>query len=158
MTDDAHIELDTDEVDASLAQIAFRLPRAVGGGLQAAGYKIIGTAQDKTPVDTGTLKGSAFVSDPVGSLTGGMQVIIGFGTEYAPSVHEATGEVLRGEPRPDPRKGNYWDDGESKFLEKAMNEEGQSALGVLRDTIHDVLINGIDFTAQADIPTEPETD
>lgn len=87
-------------------------------GLKTAGLYLQGKSQYLVPVDTGNLKASAFTR----AEGGGFQTVvnIGYMALYAMWVHENVEMKLRGQPRPAPHKGNYWDPagrGQSKFLE-----------------------------------------
>jgi len=88
-------------------------------GLRLAGLMLQRESQRLVPVDYGVLKASAFTrSFGAGFST---QVIVGYTAEYAIYVHENVEMKLKGQPRPPPHKGKYWDPqgrGQSKFLEE----------------------------------------
>lgn len=103
----------------------------VAEGLYEAGLKIQRSAQERTPVDTGNLRASAYTRR---NLTGGIGVEVGYTASYAASVHESSG-TLKGQSRADfgstragvgfgggTGKGAYWDSGEPKFLQRAIEE------------------------------------
>jgi len=68
---------------------------------------VLGIAAANAPVKTGYLKGSQEVEEPV-SVGDQITCILGFTADYAVFVHE----ILT----------NHHDQGEAKFLEKAMQE------------------------------------
>lgn len=90
---------------------------AVKKALLYLGLMVESRAKGKTPVEYGFLRASAFTERDAE----GFNVRVGFSAAYAPYVHEATDEKLRGMPRPS-GLGTYWSPGESKFLEKAIEE------------------------------------
>lgn len=51
--------------------------------------------------------------------------VTGYTQSYALAVHESVGMVLKGQPRPSPRKGFYWDpqgQAYAKYLERPARE------------------------------------
>jgi hypothetical protein len=78
---------------------------ALGAALYQMGFEIAGDAVKRTPVATGRLRSTAYVSPPQGDE---MEVQVGFGTDYAEAVHERT-EV------------NHTV-GEAKFLQNAVDK------------------------------------
>lgn len=120
-----------------LVDVQRNLAKAIEGvivnnaeGIALAGKFVEGEAKKLTPVDEGTLRLSAF-SKSVGTKEN-PAVVIGNTAEYAAAVHEAP-MTLKGQPRSNfgktgggesfgggSGKGNYWDGGENKFLEKAV--------------------------------------
>jgi len=156
MSDNGDVQFENDEeVRRELDQIENRIPRAMEAGLQAVGFQIIGDAKKMAPVDTGFLMNSAYVTDAT-ILRGTATIEIGFGAEYAPYVHEATDEKLRGKPRPDPRKGNFWDGGESEYLLKAI-EQNDDAGELFQDVFFESLRSfGGGSSRPSDIPETPE--
>ena len=91
---------------------------AYGKGLKKSGDLIRLRSVAKTPVETGELVGSSYVTQPKGRGEK-KTVIVGYDNRYAGTVHQSTEEKMRGKARPS-GKGNYWDpSGESLFLEKA---------------------------------------
>jgi len=116
-------------------------------GLQAAGLFIKNTAKNMTPVDTGFMKNSAFTSTDNGTGSG-PRLRVGYTAKYAPWVHEMPMK-LKGEPRSHfgttragqefgggTGKGNYWDSGENKFLEKAVTQNTQEILKRIKARAH----------------------
>ena len=86
-------------------------------GVAAAAALIQKESVKKTPVDTGNLRGSAYVKQIKNSYQ------IGFSAKYALAVHENVGQKLKGQPRKlGTKKGTYWETGEPKFLENAVKE------------------------------------
>ncbi|HEY0839000.1 MAG TPA: hypothetical protein VGD74_02320, partial [Vulgatibacter sp.] len=94
-----------------LAQEA--LTKGVAAGLYAVGQNIRSTSMDKTPIDTGSLKSSHYVTEPEGLERAMPSVTIGCGggpaQPYAIVQHE--------------RLDLRHPEGEAKFLEKAATEE-----------------------------------
>lgn len=110
-------------------------------GLAVAGEFIKSEAQQLTPVDEGVLRNSAFSK----MQTSGPKtfVVVGFTAKYAPAVHEAP-MALKGKPRGNfgktksgesfgggSGKGNYWDGGENKFLEKAVTQNLSKIVNII---------------------------
>lgn len=95
--------------------IAKTMPEAAARGIYAAGEVILADATERTPVDTGRLRSSGYCAPPRGTA-GDYVVEVGFGTDYAPAVHEKT-EVHHAV-------------GEAKFLEKAIQAQAKRALQV----------------------------
>lgn len=87
-------------------------------GLLEAGLQIEAVSNRRVPREHGNLAASSYArftpEDP-------NTVEVGYGAGYAPFVHEATEEKLRGKPRPS-GLGTYWNPGESKFLESAIED------------------------------------
>jgi len=90
--------------------------RALAAGVLAVDQfaeQVVGKAQDLAPVETGALKRSAVAekaqSSGGGGGGGGITAVIGFNTDYAAAVHE--------------RLEAHHDQGESKYLEKAMRRK-----------------------------------
>lgn len=120
-----------------LAEAQAELNRALAGiggntenGINMAGEFVKGESQELTPVDEGVLANSAFVRRIGNKVAPAVEV--GYTAKYAAAVHEAP-MTLKGQPRANfgktgagesfgggSGKGNYWDGGENKFLEKAV--------------------------------------
>ena len=81
---------------------------AVAGLLQGAEH-VRGVAVNRTPVDTADLRNSATATVDDSSLEAG----VAYDTPYALDVHESVGA--------------YHQVGQSKYLESAMNDAGQTA-------------------------------
>lgn len=100
-----------------LTRVRESIHYGVGAGLYAVGQNIRSTSMDKTPIDTGALKGSHYVTEPEGPESGDPHVIIGCGggpaEPYAIVQHE--------------RLDLKHPEGEAKFLEKAAKEEAAGA-------------------------------
>lgn len=89
-------------------------------GLRLSGALVKKESQKKSPVDEGNLKASHYTEFRKGS--GGAVIEIGLNAKYAVYVHEIitpTNGVKRTGKK---AKGYYWDSGEPKFLEKAIDE------------------------------------
>ena len=120
-----------------LAEVLRNLNREIGNiqgntrrGLSKAGLFIKGEAVERTPVEFGALRNSAFTQiSPISNQTKPF-VTVGFTAAYAAFVHEAPG-TLSGQLR---RSGNgvYWQSGENKFLEKAVKQNTSDILHIIR--------------------------
>jgi len=84
-------------------------------GLLSAALLVKGEAQRRTPVDTGNLKNSAYTDSEGGNDPA---AVIGYQASYAPFVHEDL------EAR--------HDNGEAKFLERALNENQDRIIQTIR--------------------------
>jgi len=87
-------------------------------GLMAAGLVVKRRSMIRTPVDTGNLINSAYIT-PTGTRTK-PGVEIGYTASYAPYVHE----IQRSYKKP----GSSW-----KFLEKALKESVKDIVQIIRD-------------------------
>ena len=102
----------------NLARTSVKYENAFGNGLKKTGELIRLRSVAKTPVETGKLVSSSYVTKPRG-MGVSKYVIVGYNNDYAGTVHESREEKMRGKKRSS-GKGNYWDpSGESAFLEKA---------------------------------------
>ena len=119
------IEVDgLDDLNRQLRALAKESPRAVERAAFAGGLKIQGYAQENVPVEYGNLQGSAYTQKiPLGAE-------VGFSAEYAIYVHENMEQTLKGEPRPS-GLGTYWNPGGPKFLERAVNENGDEIVDIV---------------------------
>lgn len=74
----------TERVQAALAALGEAGPSAVARGLYREAQDILTVSQEQyVPVDTGALRNSGFVQEPVG-----MSVTLGYGAPYALVTHE----------------------------------------------------------------------
>lgn len=92
---------------------------AFSRGLKLAGLHLQAASQRIVPVDLGNLKASAFTRST--GIGWGTKVHVGYTAAYAIYVHENAEMKLKGQDRPAPSKGKYWDPqgrGQSKFLEE----------------------------------------
>ena len=111
------------------------IPAGIEKGLKLAGLHLLRESQLLVPVDFGVLKASGFMR-----VQGkGLQTtpIVGYGAHYAVYVHENLLMKLRGQPRPPPSRGNYWDPpgrGQSKFLEYPARRDKNVLKNIVRDT------------------------
>lgn len=107
---DATLTGDAEAMEKLREALGERFEQAVGAGLYLAANNVMTDAKRRVPVDTGTLRGSGYVTLP--ELVDGHPVVeAGFGgpaSDYAVVQHEAT-EL-------------HHDVGEAKFLENAVNE------------------------------------
>jgi len=95
------------EIKRRLDKYRRNAPETFSAALYERAVSVMTQAKKLTPVDTGRLRASAFVSRPQTQAFGGMEVVFGYGTDYAERVHEDTSA--------------YHEVGEAKFLKKAMN-------------------------------------
>lgn len=121
-------------LDAALAGINGQTEK----GVFLAAQFIKGEAQELTPVDEGTLRLSAFASKLPSKDE--IAYAVGYTAHYAGAVHEAPMK-LKGQPRQDFKgsgfgggsgKGNYWDGGENKFLEKAVARNLSTIVNIIK--------------------------
>lgn len=82
-------------------------------GLMEAGLQVQRVAQDRTPVDTGNLKSSAFTRKE-----GELGVVVGFNAAYAIFVHE---NLEARHPT-----------GQAKFLESALRDNRDAILRIIQ--------------------------
>lgn len=130
-----------DSVSKALEEAISGIKGNVTNGLAVAGEFIKSEAQQLTPVDEGVLRNSAFSK----MQTSGSKVFVavGYTAKYAPAVHEAP-MTLKGKPRGGfgktksgeslgggSGKGNYWDGGENKFLEKAVTKNLSKIINII---------------------------
>ena len=83
------------------------------------GLKVKGDAVRLAPNDLGNLRGSAY--SRIENNLGVVSALVGFSAEYALYVHEDLEMKTKGQGVKRPKnRGTRWDNGESKFLEKAV--------------------------------------
>jgi hypothetical protein len=105
-------------------------------GLTRAALYLQGASQKLTPVDTGNLRASAFTRVTGDGLKAKAKV--GYTAMYALFVHENVEMKLKGQPRPAPHKGSYWDPqgrAQSKFLEQPMRTEAPKMLELMAEPL-----------------------
>lgn len=95
-----------------------RMHAAVSDALQDWANTVESEAQSLTPTETGKLRSSATTA------VSGDQAAIGFTADYAPEVHEAVGD--------------FFDNGQAKFLETALMSTRGDALKVIADRLRRV--------------------
>lgn len=140
------------DLDAALDKIGASVKELNGACQEAfweAGANIIRASMKKVPVDTGNLRGSAYVRSaskteiPEGGYTGGGQmptdslpaigVEVGYYADYALPVHENVEQKLKGQTRSGGSgKGSYWDSGEPKFLESVVINNQDRIVSIIR--------------------------
>ena len=127
------VEVDgLDDLNRQLRKLAKDSPRAVERGAFAGGLKIQGYAQKNVPVEYGNLQASGYTQKiPLGSE-------VGFSAEYEIYVHENMEQKLKGEPRPS-GLGTYWNPGGPKFLERAVNENGDEIVDIIEAYLGEAL-------------------
>ena len=108
------------EVIKSLERAARAFPEATGQALYEEGLGVQGLAVQRTPVDTGRLRASAYTAPPK-TTSSGPEVEVGYGAIYGVYVHERT--ELRHTT------------GQAKFLESALNERSSGYAERLGDRI-----------------------
>lgn len=103
--------------------------KSVRKGLQKAGIFIKGEAVMLAPVEFGNLRVSAYYNTDISR--GLARLRVGFTSKYAPYVHEAPMK-LKGQPRKgEGHSGTYWQGGENKFLQKAVNRNKFEILKII---------------------------
>ena len=122
---------------------AKRMPAAVGGAFYREAQRVMRAAIPKTPVEHSRLRGTAYVSPPMGDE---QTVELGFGTAYAVPVHENTDpDVNWTAPGTGP-----------KFLEKAIDETDSGRLDRIAKDAWKLLERGRGFGSGGnEIPTRP---
>lgn len=98
-------------------QLTFSAQRA-RKGLETGAKRGRELSRRLTPVEEGDLRNSYVVNTEAKKT--GARAVLANTAPYAARVHEQVAEKLRGQKRPNGRKGNYWDGGESKFMEKGV--------------------------------------
>ena len=125
----------------NLSRAGQKYDRAYGKGLKKTGDLIRLRSVAKTPVETGELVGSSYVTQPKGTGVK-KQVIVGYNNDYAGTVHESREEKMRGKSRPS-GKGQYWNPaGESAFLEKAAYKSVPDMRKIIKNEIGKVKVRG----------------
>lgn len=77
----------TEEIIESLSEFTEQFPQAVADALWSECQIIMNQSKEQCPVDTGRLRASGEVSEPVVE-PGKVEVSLGYGTDYAIYVHE----------------------------------------------------------------------
>ncbi len=111
----------TESVAAEIQRQVEAVPRFVGDALYEEGRAIIRDSQERfVPVDTGTLKGSAYVFEPKYSA-GNVEIELGYGgaaAAYARVTHENPRAGKTGGVSPSGRPYKHWAKvGQWKYLE-----------------------------------------
>ena len=97
-------------------------------GLLEAGIQIEGVSDRRVPVEFGNLRGSSYARFAPNEPD---VVEVGYGAAYAPFVHSATEEKLRGQARPS-GLGTYWNPGRSLFLQSAVEDNLFQIVDIVR--------------------------
>lgn len=108
-----------DKVIAEMKKQKTLMGARVPIALSAAGVLLQAGSQKVVPVDLGPLKASAFTRRT--GIGFASSVRVGYTSAYAPFVHEKVDMKLKGQKRPAPSKGRYWDPqgrAQAKFLEE----------------------------------------
>ncbi len=98
-------------------------------GILAAVTHVEAEAVDRAPIEFGVLRGSSFADASRGRRR--IRGRVGFTAKYAPYVHEMPMKN-RGKPRKGKRKGSYWQDGQNKFLERALRANTGVIIRILK--------------------------
>lgn len=130
-----------DSVVRNLLAAAGRLHGAVAAALYQEGLALDAESVKRTPVDTGRLRATHYVSPPM-ERSDSIIVEVGNGTDYAVYVHEMT--ELRHVS------------GEAKFLQNAMNARSAGMLDRLAKRIRANVRAGITSAVlSGSVPTAP---
>lgn len=130
-----------EKVRAELLRQMRICPPAAGAMLYAFGTRVMRDSVKRTPTQTGELKESAYVTAPQMSSTR-QAVEVGYGSHHAVQVHEET-------------EASH-DDGEAKFLQRALDAARGGALQQMeRDFLTALKSNG--GLPPAEFPTAPTT-
>lgn len=131
----------TKRIDQELQRFLKKAPRAVGRGLYELGERVMTLSVKLVPVDTGELKESAYVSEPVISSSG-VLVEIGYGAEHAPEVHEDTST-----PR---------EDGMAKFLEAPVLQRAKGNLWRVAKVAREIIEKRSTIKTGGRFPSKPK--
>jgi hypothetical protein len=134
------IGLSLKNIDIVIKNLGKKISKIENGsikGLTIAALRIRRAAQQKTPVDEGNLRASAYTE--TFKTSRGPAAAIGYTAKYASWVHEMPGK-LAGKPRPKKKgsqanRGLFWDPqgkAEPKFLEKALIENEDNFLNDIK--------------------------
>jgi hypothetical protein len=107
---------------------------AVERGIKKAGLFLQRESMKLVPVDYGVLKASAYTRAKGSGFE--TKVTVGYTAYYAIYVHEAVEMKLKGQPRPPPHHGHYWDPqgrGQAKFLEEPMRRLRPQLLHIIKE-------------------------
>ena len=113
-----------EEVLANLNRISDELKDELGDSLTTAGLDLKGKAQNRAPIDTGDLRGSAVVEVNVNSTE--ISAEVGFGTKYALKQHEDLSL-------------NHPQGGEAKYLENPLKENARRYFRWVTESVRRVL-------------------
>lgn len=111
-----------------------QLPVYTSAALLDAGNHIINESKKLTPVDTGNLR-----VNQSARLIDKQTVLLEVKSEYALYVHENLEQKLKGQKRPHPKKGEYWETGEPRFLAKAMQRNFKAVMQKLTKSTKETL-------------------
>lgn len=115
-------------------------PAAAGIAVYGFATRVMRDSVKRTPTSSGELKGSAYVTLPAASATR-LRVELGYGSEHAVPVHEDT-------------EASH-DDGEAKFLQRALDASRSGAIPQLeRDFLAALKSNG--GLPQSEFPLQPK--
>lgn len=117
-----------DRVQRNLNRKLAQIKGDARAGLLEAGLQIERVSNQRAPREYGNLVNSSYTratpEDPD-------VVEVGYTAAYAPFVHEATAEKLKGEPRPS-GLGTYWNPGRSEFLRSAVEDNVAKIVEIVR--------------------------
>lgn len=106
-----------EQIAAELKRAIVRYEAAARVGLYETAVELAMEAERRTPVDSGELVESMYVTAPV---SGAVEVEVGYGSEHAVPAHENPA---------------HHDRGESKYLQRAVDASAPVVLERLRDRI-----------------------
>lgn len=107
------------DVDWRGEQVARNIEKAAELAALAAGEKLLDEAVQRTPVETGTLRGSAKVT------VEGKESVVSYNTKYAARQHEEVGW--------------HHHDGQAKFLESALLDYQDELKQIMAEEIRKAL-------------------
>lgn len=128
-----------EEIAEKIRKAGEEMVRAAGVALYAAGNNIALSSMQKTPVDTGNLRASHYVTHPQRDAKSSVFVEVGAGTtaeSYAVEQHE--------------NMGYHHEEGEAKFMETAIREERANIPAMLQSFMAQALEQG---TAPSEPPS-----
>jgi len=126
-----------EKVLARMKEKSEQLAQGCSRGLKKAGLRLQRESQRLVPVDYGVLKASAFTRSTGEGLK--TEVTVGYTARYAIYVHELVEMKLKGEDRPAPHKGKYWDPqgrGQAKFLEEPARRLTSDMRSIIAKEMH----------------------
>lgn len=119
-----------------LRDVKARIGDAVGVAMYEEAVEIMRDSTDRAPTSSGQLRDSAYVTEPDGA-----HVEAGYGVHYALVQHERT--------------DLHHDDGESKFLQKAIDDRTPGMADRLTERAVELLEADAEGNAGGDFPTSP---
>lgn len=128
------------EIAENLRRVQTELGDAIGVAMHEEAVAIMADARDRAPVgETGELRDSGYVTEPDGP-----HVEAGFGANHAIIVHERT--------------DLHHDDGEAKFLERAIDARASGMSDRIVERAVELLEGDGSSSTSTDFPTSPPPD